>query len=439
MINRREMLQALSCGFGFTALSGIATRQALASAANPLAPKAPHFPARAKRVIFMYMQGAPSQHETFDYNPELASAGGSNIMKPAFPFVKSGQSGLPISSLFPELSKQADELCLLNGMYADSPAHPQATIQMHTGSFTFVRPSMGAWVVYGLGTENHDLPGFITINPAGQGGSQNFGSAFLPASYQGTPYQTKTGKLPNIANPEMKSDSQRKQLDLIQSLNQDYLKKATVDPELEGVIESYEMAFRMQSSVPGVLDLSDESEATKKMYGVDKAPTKDFGTQCLIARRLAEKGVRFIEISNRNWDHHNNLRQRITQNTKEIDQPIAALIADLKQRGLLQDTLLLWGGEFGRTTTGQNGDGRNHNNRGFTMWMAGGGVKGGLRWGATDAQTGSAVSGKVHLHDMHATVLHLLGLDHTKLTYRYGGRDFRLTDVHGNVVKEILA
>jgi Protein of unknown function (DUF1501) len=438
-MNRREMLQGLSCGFGFTALSGLTTRQALASAANPLAPKAPHFPARARRVIFMYMQGAPSQHETFDYNPELAAASDSNIMKPAFPFVKSGQSGLPISSLFPELSTQADELCLLNGMFADSPAHPQATIQMHTGSFTFVRPSIGAWVVYGLGTENHDLPGFITINPAGQGASQNYGSAFLPASYQGTPYQTKTGKLPNIANPEMKAGAQRQQLDLIQSLNQDYLRKASTDPELEGVIESYEMAFRMQSSVPGVLDLQGESEATRKMYGVDKPATKDFGTQCLIARRLAEKGVRFIEISNGNWDHHNNLRQRIQQNARQIDQPIAALIADLKQRDLLKDTLLLWGGEFGRTTTGQNGDGRNHNNRGFTMWMAGGGVKSGFRHGATDAQTGSAVSGKVHLHDMHATVLHLLGLDHTKLTYRYGGRDFRLTDVHGSVVREILA
>ena len=440
MINRRELLQSLSCGFGYLAFSGLSTSRAIAAAVNPLAPKAPHFPARAKRVIFMFMQGAPSQHETFDYNPELGAADSKgNIMKPAFEFTKSGQSGLPISNLFPELQKQADELCLLNGMFADSPAHPQATIQMHTGSFTFVRPSMGAWVVYGLGTENQDLPGFITINPVGQGGSQNYGSAFLPASYEGTPYQTRTGKLPNIANPDLKTDEQRKQLDLIQSLNKEFLQKATTDPELEGVIESYEMAFRMQSSVPGVLDLKGESEATRKMYGLDKQPTRDFGTQCLIARRLAEKGVRFIEISNPGWDHHNNLRQRIQQNAREIDQPMAALIADLKQRDMLKDTLLLWGGEFGRTTTGQNGDGRNHNNRGFTMVMAGGGVKGGFRYGATDALTGSAVSGKMHLHDLHATVLHLLGLDHTKLTYRYGGRDFRLTDVHGNVAQDILA
>ena len=435
-MNRRELLQSLSCGFGYLAFTGI---RATAASVNPLAPRAPHFTPRAKRVIFLFMQGGPSQHETFDYNPELSAAANSgNVMKPAFQFVKSGESGLPISELFPNLAKQADELCLLNGLYTDSPAHPQATIEMHTGSFNFVRPSMGSWVVYGLGTENQDLPGFITINPAGLGGATNYGSAFLPASYQGTPYQTRTGKLPNIANPEMKGEAQRRQLDLIQSLNREYLEQAKADAELEGVIQSYEMAFRMQSSVPGVLDLKGESEATRKLYGLDQAATRDFGTQCLLARRLAEAGVRFIEISNNGWDHHNNLRQRIQQNAREVDQPIAALIADLKQRGLLKDTLLVWGGEFGRTTTGQNGDGRNHNNRGFTMWMAGGGVKGGMRHGATDATTGSAVAGKVHLHDMHATVLHLLGLDHTKLTYRYGGRDFRLTDVHGNVVKEIV-
>ncbi len=436
-MNRRELLQTLSCGFGYTAFAGLSTSRALASTLNPLAPKSPHFPARAKRVIFMFMEGGPSQHETFDYNPELASASG-NIMKAAFGFKEQGQSGLHVSELFPNIGKQADELCILNGLYADSPAHPQAQIQMHTGSFTFVRPSMGAWVVYGLGTENQDLPGFITINPGGLGGAQNFGSAFLPASFQGTPYATRTGKLPNIANPDLQHDDQRKQLDLIQSLNKEYLHKATADPELEGVIQSYEMAFRMQSSVPGVLDIKDETDATRKMYGLDSPATKDFGTQCLLARRLAEKGVRYIEIQNGSWDHHNNLRQRITTQARAVDQPIGALIADLKQRDLLKDTLLVWGGEFGRTTTGQNGDGRNHNNRGFTMWMAGGGVKGGFRYGASDAVTGAAVSGKVHLHDLHATILYLLGLDHTKLTYRYGGRDFRLTDVHGNVVKEII-
>jgi uncharacterized protein DUF1501 len=306
-----------------------------------------------------------------------------------------------------------------------------------------VRPSMGAWVVYGLGTENQDLPGFITINPAGQGGAQNYGSAFLPASYEGTPYQTRNGKLPNLANPEMKNDAQRKQIDLIQSLNKDYAHQgrasAASDPELEGVIQSYEMAFRMQTAVPGVLDINGEPDAMKEAYGINQNATRDFGTQCLLARRLAEAGVRFIEISNPGWDHHNNLRQRIQQNAREIDKPIAALIADLKQRGMLQDTLLVWGGEFGRTTNGQGNDGRNHNSRGFTMWIAGGGAKGGYRHGATDPVTGAAVDGRMHLHDLHATMLNLLGLDHTKLTYPYGGRNFRLTEVYGNVIKPVIA
>ncbi len=437
-MNRRELLQSLSCGFGYLALRNIAASAATLSA-NPLAPKAPMFPAKAKRVIFLYMQGAPSQYETFDYSPDLAAAKSGSLMAPAFKFTPSGQSGIPISDLFPNIQKHADDLCLLNGMTTDSPAHPTATIQLHTGSFTFVRPSMGAWVVYGLGTDNKDLPGFITINPAGQGGAQNFGSAFLPASYEGTPYLTRTGKLPNIANPEMKSDEQRKQLDLIQSLNKDYLQQARKDSELEGVIESYEMAFRMQTSVPGVLDIKGESDAVKQAYGLDNNATREFGTQCLLARRLSEAGVRFIEISNNGWDHHNNLRQRMQQNAREIDQPVAALLADLKQRDLLKDTLVVWGGEFGRTTTGQSNDGRNHNNRGFSMWMAGGGVKGGFRYGATDPMTGAAVQGKMHIHDLHATMLNLLGMDHTKLTYPYGGRNFRLTEVYGNVAKDIIA
>ncbi len=432
-MNRRQLLQTLSCGFGYFALNN------LAASTNPLAPKAPMFPARAKRVIFMYMQGAPSQYETFDHNPELAAASKSkSLVAPAFNFTKSGQSGLPISDIFPNLQKHADELCLLNGMTTDSPAHPTATIQLHTGSFTFVRPSMGAWVVYGLGSENQDLPGFITINPAGQGGAQNFGSAFLPASYEGTPYTTRTGKLPNIVNPEMAQPEQRKQIDLIQSLNKGFLHQAQKDAELEGVIESYEMAFRMQTAVPGILDLNKEPEAVREAYGLNGNATREFGTQCLLARRLAESGVRFIEITNNGWDHHNNLRQRIQQNAREIDQPIAALIADLKQRDMLKDTLIAWGGEFGRTTSGSSDDGRNHNSRGYSMWLAGGGAKGGFRYGATDAITGAAVDGKMHVHDLHATMLHLLGMDHTKLTYPYGGRNFRLTEVYGNVIKDIV-
>lgn len=436
-MNRRQLLQSLSCGFGYLALRSLANAATLS--ANPLAPKAPMFPATAKRVIFLYMQGAPSQYETFDYCPDLAAAKSDSLMAPAFKFSKCGQSGIPISDLFPNIQKHADDLCLLNGMTTDSPAHPTATIQLHTGSFTFVRPSMGAWVVYGLGTDNKDLPGFITINPAGQGGAQNYGSAFLPASFEGTPYLTREGRLPNIKNPEMQGDEQRKQLDLIQTLNKGYLQQAKKDSELEGVIESYEMAFRMQTAVPGVLDVRGESDAVKSAYGLDNNVTRDFGTQCLLARRLSEAGVRFIEISNNGWDHHNNLRQRMQQNARQVDQPIGALLADLKQRDLLKDTLVVWGGEFGRTTTGQANDGRNHNSRGFSMWMAGGGVKGGFRYGATDPMSGSAVEGKMHVHDLHATMLHLLGLDHTKLTYRYGGRDFRLTEVYGNVAKDILA
>ncbi|MBL8229979.1 MAG: DUF1501 domain-containing protein [Bryobacterales bacterium] len=438
-LNRRELLQSWGGGFGYLAFASLAS--AATAYKSPLASKPAHFPGKAKRVIFLFMQGAPSQYETFEYSAELAAAAekSPSMMAPAYKFAQHGQSGQYISELFPNVAKQADDLCILNGMHTDSPAHPQATIHLHTGSFNFVRPSLGAWVVYGLGTENQDLPGFITINPAGLGGAQNYGSAFLPAAYQGTPYQTRVGKLPNIENKELAQGTQRKQIDLIQSLNKSYLEKAKIDPEIDGIIESYELAFRMQSAVPGVLNLKGETDATRKMYGLDTPATRDFGTQCLLARRLAEAGVRFIEISHGNWDHHNNLRQRISQTARETDQPIAALIADLKQRDMLKDTLLVWGGEFGRTTNGQSSDGRNHNNRGFTMWMAGGGVKGGLRYGGTDPLSGGAVSGKIHLHDLHATILHLLGLDHTKLTYRYGGRDFRLTDVHGVVAKDILA
>jgi uncharacterized protein (DUF1501 family) len=324
-------------------------------------------------------------------------------------------------------------------MHTDSPAHPQASVQLHTGSINFVRPSMGAWTLYGLGTENQDLPGFISIDPVEVGGAQKFGSAFMPAAYQGTPIQTRTGSLPNIKNPEIKAKEQREQLDLVQAMNQNYLRRAQVDPEVEGLIETYELAFRMQASVPDVLSMKGESEATRKAYGLDNPLTQPFGLQCLMARRLAEKGVRFIELSKGNWDQHSNLKQQVSANCRAIDQPIAALIADLKSRGMFDDTLIFWGGEFGRTPNGQGGDGRNHNARGYSVWLAGGGVKGGQRIGQCDPLSGAAIDGRVHVHDLHATMLHLLGLDHTRLTYRYAGRDFRLTDVHGNVVKQILA
>ena len=437
---RRDWLRSMAAGFGSLAFAGVA--DAAARYENPLLAKRPHFAAKAKRVIFLFMQGAPSQHETFDYNPELDKLAGKSpdrALKSQFAFTPQGESGMLISNLFPHLGKHADALCLLNGMHTDSPAHPQASVQLHTGSINFVRPSLGAWTLYGLGTENQDLPGFISIDPNEVGGAQKYGSAFMAAAYQGTPLQTRTGALPNIKNPELKMREQRQQLDLVQAMNQNYLQRAQVDPEVEGLIETYELAFRMQTSVPGVLTLNGETEATRQAYGLDNAVTRDFGTQCLMARRLAEKGVRFIELSKPGWDQHSNLKQTISANCRAIDQPIAALIADLKSRGMFEDTLIFWGGEFGRTPNGQGGDGRNHNARGYSVWLAGGGVKGGQRIGVCDPLSGAAVEGKTHLHDLHATMLHLLGLDHTKLTYRYAGRDFRLTDVYGNVIRQVLA
>ena len=423
---------------------------------DPLAPKKPHFTPRAKRVIFMFMQGGPSHVDTFDFKPALerddgksptavTGKGNRKLMKSPWTFSPAGQSGLMISELFPNLAKQADDLCLLNGMVTDLPNHPQASVQLHTGSFQFVRPSMGAWVLYGLGTENQELPGFITINPITRvGGAVNFGSSFLPAPFQGTPIGGEGQSLakaviPNIANRELSREQQRKQLDLVQSLNRDRLSQDKVNSELEGVIESYELAFRMQTAVPKIMDFKDESPSTLAAYGIGSGSTDNFGRQCLMARRFAEAGVRFIELGSGGWDHHNQLRTRLSANCGQIDQPIAALLADLKQRDMLKDTLVVWGGEFGRTPHAQNDNGRDHNAVGYSMWMAGGGVKGGIRYGATDEHGIRSVENKMHIHDLHATILHLLGLDHERLTYRYSGRDFRLTDVHGNVAKEILA
>jgi hypothetical protein len=455
-LSRRELLKTTSCGFGYLALADLCARVAAADSTNPLAPKAPHFKARAKRVIFMYMQGAPSHVDTFDYKPKLITDDGKTIegtqgsgmkagrklLKSPFSFSRHGQSGLWFPEIFTHLAKRADDLCLLNSMYTDTAVHPQATTQLHTGNFRFVRPSMGAWTLYGLGTENKDLPGFLTINPAG-GGTQAYGSAFLPASYQGTRIDGVGGKagnqVANIENPKLTAELQRKQLDLLGALNREQLAKDKVNPELEGVIESYELAFRMEGAIPEVMDLSSEKKETLSAYGIGEQGTDRFGRQCLLARRFAEKGVRFIELGHGNWDQHTNLTADLTANAHAIDKPIAALLADLKQRGMLQDTLVVWGGEFGRTPAAQNKDGRDHNNKGFSMWMAGGGVKGGYRHGATDEHGIAAVENKMHINDMHATMLFLLGLDHTKLTYQYSGREIRLTDLGGNVAKDVIA
>lgn len=454
--SRRQLLKTTSCGFGYLALAGLVQQTARAATAeHPLAAKKPHFTPRAKRVIFMFMQGGPSHVDTFDYKPALERDDGKpasdvakanrKLMKSPWKFTPAGQSGLMISELFPNLAKQADDLCLLNSMVTDLPNHPQAAVQLHTGSFQFVRPSMGAWVLYGLGTENQELPGFITINPITRvGGAVNFGSSFLPAPFQGTPIggegqSLANAVIPNISNRELSRDQQRKQLDLLQSINRDRLAADKVNSELEGVIESYELAFRMQTAVPKIMDFKGESADTLASYGIGSGSTDNFGRQCLMARRFAEAGVRFIELGSAGWDHHNQLRNRLTANCQQIDQPIAALLADLKQRDMLKDTLVVWGGEFGRTPHAQNDNGRDHNAVGYTMWMAGGGVKGGIRYGATDEHGIRSVENKLHIHDLHATVLHLLGLDHERLTYRYSGRDFRLTDVYGNVAKDIVS
>ena len=457
-MSRREMLRLAACGFGSVAFAGIAARAGAVpsflddAALSPLAPKKPHFLPKAKRVIFLCMAGAPSHVDTFDYKPELTAMdgktfrGNAKLLGSPWKFRQSGKSGLWISELFPNLAKQADELCLLRGMKAEIPAHAQASIQLHTGSFQFVRPSMGAWSIYGLGTENENLPGFIAINPRGDnGGAQLYGSAFLPAAYQATPVRLGNGRanqgsdaVPHIANRRYGSAAQREQLDLIQRLNKERLKREKQDRELEGVIESYELAFRMQAEVPDLIDFADESAKTLEMYGVGKEPTNAFARQCLLARRFAEKGVRFIEVSHGGWDTHRNMREELARQCGEIDQPIAALLADLKQRGLLDDTLVLWGGEFGRTPYAQNGDGRDHNAKGFTMWMAGGGVQGGLSYGGTNEVGDTAVDGVMDIHDWHATVMHAMGLDHERLTYRHAGRDYRLTDVKGKVNTAIL-
>ena len=456
--SRRELLQSASAGFGYLAFAGLTTQAAEGESINPLSPKQSHFPAKAKRVIFLCMQGGPSHLDTFDYKPQLAKDsgkgsqfGGSRLMPSPWEFRQHGKSGLWISDLFPEVAKHADEMCLIRSMHCDQPIHARAVTQMHTGNAQFVRPSLGAWTLYGLGSENDSLPGFVALN-APAASAQNFGTAFLPAIYQGT----KVGRtqqrgpavyrgngpgasLPDISNPRISTDAQRKQLDFIQKLNKQKLEREEHQPGVEGVIESYELAFRMQDTLPELMDLAGESQKTLGLYGIDGGDTDAFGRQCLMARRFVEAGVRFVEITHGNWDHHFRLKTDLPERCNEVDKPIAGLLSDLAQRGLLKDTLVIWGGEFGRTPDAQNGDGRDHNHKGYTTWMAGGGVKGGISYGATDDHGSTAVENKCHIHDWHATILHLLGLDHTKLTYRYAGRDFRMTDVYGNVVQEIIS
>lgn len=435
------------------ALAGLCAEQAQASVKDPLAPKKTHFQPKAQRVIFLCMRGGPSHMETFDYKPQLNADNGKpsrnqgqKYFGSQWKFKPYGDSGLEISELYPHTAQHADDLCVLNGMHCDSPEHAAALTQLHTGSIQFHRPSIGSWVVYGLGSENRDLPGFVSIKPPViLGGARNYASAFLPAVYQGTAIGTmsesmQSVRVANITREDLPQESQRRQLDFIQSLNRRAIQQRKTDEQLEGVIESYELAFRMQAALPNVMDLSRETEATLDRYGIgEKKRTDDFGRQCLIARRFAEAGVRFIELTHDNWDHHGGVAKNMPLRCEQTDQPISALLTDLKQLGLLKDTLVIWGGEFGRTPDDPRGDGRGHNNNGFTMWLAGGGTKGGFSYGATDPHGYEAVTGRMHVHDLHATVLHLLGLNHTELTYEYAGRDFRLTDVHGEVAHDVIA
>jgi hypothetical protein len=462
-VSRRSMLRQAAAGFGGLALAGLAAEPARAAgASNPLAPRDPPFPPTAKRVIFLFMHGGPSQVDTFDYKPLLErdhgkplpfakprvfSSATGNLLKSPFKFQQHGQSGAWVSELFPHVARHVDKLCIIKSLHGSNSRHGGALLELHTGSDTFVRPSMGSWITYGLGTENQDLPGFITICPTlTHGGVNAYSSAFLPAVYQGTPLGNASipsdrAKIPFIENAEGTARHlQRMELDLLHEINVERQGETGPDTALEARINSFELAFRMQSAAPELQDLSGESETIQKLYGLDNPQTANFGRQCLMARRFIERGVRFVQCTHSyKWDQHGGLRADHTKNALEVDQPIAALLADLAGRGLLEDTLVLWGGEFGRTPVAQGDDGRDHNPQGYTMWLAGGGAKPGLVYGKTDDYGYYSVENKVHLHDLHATMLHMLGFDHTQLTYRFAGRDFRLTDVHGEVVHDLLA
>jgi hypothetical protein len=461
-MTRRAMLRASGCGFGYLGLLGLLAGEP----GNPLAPRAPHFPPRAKRAIFLFMHGGPSSIDTFDPKPRLDRDDGQPLPikrplafdgeNPAGPLMRSpwkfqpyGQSGIPVSELFPRVGSCADDLCVIRSMVGEGVDHGAALLQTFTGTSTFTRPSMGSWVVYGLGTENQDLPGYITIKPAlSHGGAKNWSAAFLPGVYQGTAIGHSGLKLEEFEHEPIEyliqrgltPEEQRYELEMLQSINRRHLEMRQDEPQLEARIQAFELAFRMQVKAPEAFEVEKESEATKKLYGLDDPVTADFGWQCLLARRLAERNVRFIQCTHSyKWDQHSELYIKHTQNAREVDKPVAGLLKDLKARGLLKDTLVIWAGEFGRTPVSQGKDGRDHNPYGYTIWMAGGGVKPGFIYGATDELGYHAVEDRMHLHDFHATVLHLLGLDHERLTYRYSGRDFRLTDVAGVVAKKILA
>ena len=486
LFSRRTMLAKGFNGIGTLGLAAAISQQASgaassgsaqASSGSPLMPQTPHFPARAKRVIHLWMNGAPSQVDTFDPKPALEQFAGQRpestvklttenatggLMPSPFKFSKYGQSGLEISELFPEVARFADDLCVIRSMQTDVPVHESSNWMMFTGSIQPNRPCYGSWLLYGLGSENENLPGFVVLGEQGQpvNGPSNWSSRFLPGIYQGC--QVALPKdynprevIPYLQNAELSPTTQRRELDLIQRLNAMHLERRGAENSMNARIQSLEMAFKMEHSAADAFDTSAETAETLAAYGLIGPESElvatsgdggfkraTYGRNCLLARRLVERGVRVVQIycgKSQPWDHHSGNTESHRNHAKVVDRPIAALLGDLKQRGLLEDTLELWGGEFGRTPTSQGNDGRDHNHHGFTVWMAGGGVKGGMTYGATDEFGFKAVEHPVHVHDLHATMLHLMGLDHEKLTYRYSGRDFRLTDVHGRVVQEIIA
>jgi hypothetical protein len=456
---RRQFLNRFGMGIGALGLASLLGPQMIlpqsvqaAGDFSSLTPKVPPFPAKAKHVVHIFAQGAPSHIDTFDPKPELAKYDGQPLpgmsgvaMQSPFTFEKKGQSGIEVSEVFPNIGEHVDAMAIIRSMWTDIPAHEVATVMMNTGSLRIAKPCLGSWVVYGLGSENQNMPGFISLRPGGglpPGGSQNWQSAFLPGVYQGTSVNTQAPSvevmIQNIRNPYIPLAEQRRQLDLIQQLNEIHAQNLQKDALLEARIESSEIAFKMQTSASDAFNINQESEATRLMYG--NTPQ---GRQMLIARRLIERGVRVVQVWAGGWDHHSDIKDKLKKSALEIDQPVGAFLTDLKQRGLLDETLVVWGGEFGRKPTkdrnGNDVPGRDHNNKGFSTWLAGGGVKGGTIYGATDQFGSAAVDKPVHIHDLHATILALLGFDHTKLTYRYNGRDFRLTDVAGQVVTGIIA
>lgn len=458
-MSRRDWLARAGWGFGGLALSALLSDEArTAVAADRLPPAGPHHAPKAKRVIHIFLDGGPSHLDTFDPKPKLKDQAGKPVKSPhddmngnafasPFTFTKHGKSGLEVSDAFPELARRADDLCVVRSMHTDDPSHENQVLMMNCGHPRLARPSVGSWVTYGLGSANRNLPAFVALYHGGPPlkGAENWQAAFLPGSFQGTPVDTQHTDVDKliefVKGPATGTAGQRRQLDLLAAMNRRHAAGRPADPRLEARIESFELAYRMQTEAAETFDLAKEPQAVRDLYGDTPA-----GRQCLQARRLVEKGVRFVQVFNSGWDHHGDLAEALKNQAKDLDQGVAALLTDLRRRGLLDDTLVVCCGEFGRTPTADGdlsgvgkGTGRGHNHHGFTAWLAGGGVAGGRVVGATDELGFAAVDNKVHVHDLHATILHLLGLDHEKFTFRYAGRDFRLTDVHGRVVKEVLS